>query len=75
MNFRLNDTVQTRLGPGIFQGRYGVVDRETHKEDEVVALVRLPINEQTAPHLQDPNCLTPNASGRGLWLFSESELS
>ena len=62
-----NQRVSTALGQGNCSG---VMQRQ----DGTVYLVRLPVNEQTQPHLRDANCLTPKANRTGLWTFSESEL-
>jgi hypothetical protein len=75
MKFRLNDLVNTPIGQGLFQGRFGVLERGTTVEKEEVALVRLNVNAETEPHLKDPNCVTPHAEGCGLWTFGVSELS
>jgi len=69
---RINQPVITPLGEGVYQGSFN----QPHSGDTVepVALVRLRVNDQTAPHLRDSNCLTPKASGSGLWTFKEGEL-
>lgn len=69
-----NSKVNTPLGQGIVQGPFAVqsADGETIVRG---ALVRLPINETTRPHLNQSNCLTPRATLNGLWVFREGQLS
>lgn len=74
MNYRINQAVITPIGEGIFQGVYGVSKEGSTEEAEEVGLVRLNVNDQTAPHLRDSNCLTPKAVGTALWLFNEGQL-
>jgi hypothetical protein len=63
-----NQRVNTPLGEGIVQSPFMVID------GPVKFLVRLPVNEQTNPHLKDSNCVTPRAEKSGLWVFSREEL-
>jgi hypothetical protein len=68
--FMLNQPVNTPIGQGRYQGHLTPNSNpELH-----VALVRLPINDETREHLKQTNCLTPRATQSGLWSFSESEL-
>ena len=60
----MTTTLTTPLGPGAFQGVFA----------DGRALVRLPVNDQTAKHLADANCLTPRAKLSGLWLFDKAEV-
>lgn len=64
-----NQPVQTPIGVGVVQSA-SIRVGETVKH-----LVRLPINEETQPHLGDSNCITPRAEHSGLWVFTEAELS
>jgi hypothetical protein len=57
-----NQSIHTPIGQGYCSG----IMRHT---DQTLYLVRLPINEQTQPHLHDDNCLTPRAKHSGLWAF------
>jgi hypothetical protein len=38
-------------------------------------IVRLPVNETTAQHLHDENCITPKATLTGLWWFTPDQLT
>jgi hypothetical protein len=69
-----NTKVKTPIGEGFVQGPFAV---ETVSGDPVVrgALVRLPVNDITRPHLNQSNCMTPHATISGLWVFQEKELS
>ena len=69
-----NTKVNTPLGQGIVQGPFAV---QSADGENIVrgALVRLPINETTRPHLNKSNCLTPRAKMNGLWVFQEGQLS
>ena len=60
---KLSIRLQTPLGIGTYQG---TMDSR--------ALVRLPVNPTTEPHLRDANCLTKRATASGLWLFSNDEI-
>lgn len=64
-----NRTVQTPIGEGVAQSSL-IHDKSGNKY-----VVRLPINEQTKPHLKDANCITQRADRTGLWFFLEKELS
>lgn len=68
-----NMKIKTPLGEGTMQAPFAVKDAQG---EHVVrgALVRLPINDVTRPHLNKSNCLTPHAQISGLWVFQESEL-
>lgn len=68
-----NMKIKTPLGEGTMQAPFAVKDAQG---ENVVrgALVRLPINDVTRPHLNKSNCLTPHAQISGLWVFQESEL-
>lgn len=68
----LNQLVNTPIGQGRYQGRL-VPDIDGHSDGQL-ALVRLPINEETRTQLNQSNCLTPKATTTGLWSFNESEL-
>lgn len=57
-------TLTTPLGSGTFQGKFA----------DGRLLVRLTINNQTAKHLRDANCLTPKAKRSGLWLFDKEQV-
>ena len=62
-----NQLVRTPYGQGRCSGTM-------KNEEQVLYLVRLPINDQTKDHLLDSNCLTPKANFTGLWKFHGSEL-
>lgn len=69
-----NTKVNTPLGYGMVQGAYAV---KAGNGDDIVqgALVRLPINDTTRPHLNKSNCITPHATLNGLWVFQTKDLS
>lgn len=69
-----NMKIKTPLGEGTMQAPFAVKDAAGN---DVVrgALVRLPINDATRPHLNKSNCITPHATLSGLWVFQESELA
>ena len=67
-----NQTIQTPIGQGI--GQSPMLRQDEKTPGEIVLLVRLPINEQTIPHLHDSNCLTPKAVHSGLWFFQKGEV-
>ncbi len=67
-----NAKIQTPIGAGICQGSFNPGD-ESAQLAEPRVLVRLPINETTKAALRRSNCLTPNASKSGLWVFRASE--
>jgi hypothetical protein len=69
MKYQINQRVRTPIGEGIYQGVYRAVMAAVEKH-----LVRLPVNEKTAPHLQDENCITPRAAKMALFTFDPSEL-
>ena len=69
MQSLFNRSVKTPLGQGVVQSPFMVID-ETAKY-----LIRLPVNDQTALHLKDSNCMTPRAVKSGLWVFTKQELS
>jgi hypothetical protein len=69
MRPRVNQPVVTPFGQGVAQSPI-ILTGGVAKY-----LVRLPVNEQTTPHLHDVNCITPRAESSGLWCFSEDELS
>jgi hypothetical protein len=73
VDMQINQIVKTPIGQGTVQG---ILDRAMQSGEIVmqVALVRLPINQETSVHLQDSNCWTPHAQQSGLWLFSQSEI-
>ncbi len=74
MNLTTNTKVKTPLGEGMIQGAFAIQD--THGGKVVQgALVRLPVNDTTRPHLNKSNCVTPRASSSGVWVFKEGELS
>jgi len=67
-----NQKVDTPLGQGIEQGKFAV----TNGAGMVVAvhkLVRFTLNDVTAKHLRDTNCLTPNAIRSALFHFDLGE--
>ncbi len=68
MRPRTNQPVMTPLGQGVAQSPIILVGGNARY------LVRLPVNEQTMPHLHDVNCITPRAEQSGLWCFGEDEL-
>jgi len=68
MRALFNQSVTTRLGQGMVQAPFYLQDEMTNY------LVRLPVNEQTIPHLKDGNCITPRAMKSGLWVFGEEEV-
>lgn len=67
-----NQTIQTPIGQGV--GQSPLLRQVEEAPDEIVLLVRLPINEQTKSHLHDSNCLTPKAVHSGLWFFQKGEV-
>ena len=69
--FATNQEVQTPLGKAVVQAR---VRPQGVPVDEVHWLVRLPVNEQTAAHLVDVNCMTPKANRTALFVFPTSEI-
>lgn len=74
MNLTTNTKVKTPIGEGMIQGAFAVQDG--HGGNVVQgALVRLPINDSTRPHLNKSNCVTPRASLSGVWVFGISELT
>jgi hypothetical protein len=61
-------TVMTPYGMGVFQlGRF--MDRDGYRY-----LVRLPVTDETRPHLNDRHCLTPKAKLTCLFSFTAEEL-
>ena len=69
MNYHINQKVTTPIGDGVYQG-----DFTRAGADDAEALVRMPVNEQTGPHLKDSNCLTPRARFTALFSFKASEM-
>lgn len=69
MKYQINQRVNTPIGEGLYQGVYRAVMSAIEKH-----LVRLPVNEQIAPHLHDENCVTPRATHQALFTFDPSEL-
>lgn len=68
-----NTKVKTPLGEGMVQGAFAI---KANGEDVVQgALVCLPINDITRPHLNRSNCITPHARLSGLWVFQIKDLS
>lgn len=68
-----NMPVKTPLGMGRSLGRFLI--KTAHEEGIAKGvLVRLPVNDDTRPHLNRSNCITPKAVKSGLWVFPESEL-
>jgi hypothetical protein len=65
----INQKVITPIGEGTFQGWYRAVMSTVES-----CLVRLPVNDETAKHLQDPRCVTPRATKQALFQFPPSEL-
>lgn len=68
-----NTRVSTPYGVGYVHAPFAV---QNDKGENVVrgVLVRLPVNDETRPHLNKSNCITPHAHLSGLWVFQESEL-
>ena len=62
-----NQPINTPIGKGICSGAM-------RSGEQIIFLVRLPVNDQTKNHLRDGNCLTPKAQISGLWKFQGSEL-
>lgn len=73
MKYQTNQKVTTPLGVGVVQAPFAVL---AANGEHVVSgfAVRLPVNDETRPHLNKSNCLTPHAEATGLWVFQESEL-
>jgi hypothetical protein len=70
-----NTTVKTPLGDGIAQApAFSIRDGQGNDIVQGV-LVRLPINDATRSHMKKSNCLTPQATLSGLWVFQVKELS
>ncbi len=68
-----NQIVDTPLGKGRSFGKFQI--KSAHEEGIVDAVVvRLNIDETTLPHRKASNCLTPNATKTGLWVFPTNEL-
>jgi len=70
---KLSQIVKTKIGLGVYQGRVDTHDAHGAPGDEL-ALVRLPVNEETSRHLQDSNCVTPHAEKSALFVFHFSEV-
>ena len=70
---RINQTVKTPLGEGHVQGSFEIQDGAGGSIVRAY-LVRLPVNDITAPIMKQSHCLTPFAKQTGLWVFRESEL-
>jgi hypothetical protein len=67
-----NNKIETPLGEGTEQGNFELRDGNgaviaVHK------LVRFVLNDETASHLQDSNCLTPRAKVSALFHFPAGE--
>ena len=70
----VNQKVSTPLGAGTVQGPFAVNDANGESIVKGV-LVRLPVNDQTKPHLKKSNCITPKASLSALFVFQEEQLT
>jgi len=70
MNILVNSKVKTPMGEGIVQGALSMLDERSLRSARVI--IRLPVNDETRPHLGES--LTPRASASGLWVFSEVDL-
>jgi len=71
----VNQKVNTPLGEGYVQGCFQIQDPVTSAVISTGIAVRLLVNEHTAPHLKDNNCVTTQATHSGVWVFQESELT
>jgi len=72
-----NQKIDTPLGAGIEQGKYGVMSEEEGQEDVVVAVHKLvrftSLTDKIKKHLLDKNCLTPRPTNQALFHFDLSE--
>lgn len=70
----INQKVQTPLGEGVVQGAFAILEAQTEEPISRGIAVRLPVNDVTRPHLNQPNCMTSHATVSGVWVFQESEI-
>jgi hypothetical protein len=68
----VNSKIKTPIGEGISQGPF-VVRNDQGEIITRAVLVRLPLNDQTRPHLSEANCRTPRAHRSALFVFPMSE--
>jgi len=71
--FIRNQTIQTPIGPGIYQGEFELFP--PGKQPETVHLVEIPVNDDTRPFLKRKNCMTRKAEDIAKFLFHEHDLA
>lgn len=70
---RVNQSVTTPIGIGVFQGKYEIISRLMGPVETCVA-VRIELNDENRGHLVDSNCVTPRATHSALFVFAESQV-
>ena len=73
MNFRINQTVHTPVGPGQFMANFATLDGSN---GPVVKgrMVQIALTDDNRSHIRDSNCLTPLAMSTALFVFQDEEL-
>lgn len=74
MDLRINQAVQTPIGPGVFMANFAVLDGD---QTPVVKgrMVQVKLNDTNRDHIKDSNCLTPYAKQDALFVFQDADIA
>jgi len=70
---RINDPVNTPVGPGKYLGAVEVLDKGIVVE--TVHVVEVVVTDTVRPHMENENCITPKSKVYAKFLFDASELT